>query len=166
MPINLIENLAFQDKDPIANLSLLDTITQDLKTAMISKEVVARDSIRMLLSDIKKYEIDEREEATDPIILALINKNVKQRRDSIEQFKNGGRADLVTKEEEQLKVILQYLPQQLSVDEIKAIVQQGIDEISAKTMQDMGKLMGLLKPQLEGKADMSIVSAAVKELLN
>jgi uncharacterized protein len=166
VPIKLIENLAFQDKDPIANLSLLDTITQDLKTAMISKEVVARDSIRMLLSDIKKYEIDEREEATDAIILTLINKNVKQRRDSIEQFKNGGRADLVTKEEEQLNVILQYLPQQLSVDEIKAIVQQGIDEISAKTMQDMGKLMGLLKPQLEGKADMSIVSAAVKELLN
>ena len=115
---------------------------------------------------MKKYEIDEREEATDPIILALINKNVKQRRDSIEQFKNGGRADLVTKEEEQLKVILQYLPQQLSVDEIKAIVQQGIDEISAQTMQDMGKLMALLKPQLEGKADMSVVSAAVKELLN
>ena len=139
---------------------------QDLKTAMISKEVVARDTIRMLLSEIKKYEIDEREEATDPIILALINKNVKQRRDSIEQFKNGGRADLVTKEEEQLKVILQYLPQQLSVDEIKAIVQQGIDEISAQTMQDMGKLMALLKPQLEGKADMSVVSAAVKELLN
>ena len=119
-----------------------------------------------MLSEIKKYEIDERKEATDPIILALINKNVKQRRDSIEQFKNGGRADLVTKEEEQLKVILQYLPQQLSVDEIKTIVQQGIDEISAQTMQDMGKLMALLKPQLEGKADMSVVSAAVKELLN
>ena len=166
MPIKLIENLVSQDKDPIANLSLLDTINQDLKTAMISKEVVARDTIRMLLSEIKKYEIDEREEATDAIILALINKNVKQRRDSIEQFKNGGRADLVTKEEEQLKVILQYLPQQLSVDEIKAIVQQGIDEISAQTMQDMGKLMALLKPQLEGKADMSVVSAAVKELLN
>ena len=166
MPIKLIENLVSQDKDPIANLSLLDTINQDLKTAMISKEVVARDTIRMLLSEIKKYEIDERKAATDPIILALINKNVKQRRDSIEQFKNGGRADLVTKEEEQLKVILQYLPQQLSVDEIKAIVQQGIDEISAQTMQDMGKLMALLKPQLEGKADMSVVSAAVKELLN
>ncbi|MGY8771841.1 MAG: GatB/YqeY domain-containing protein [Gammaproteobacteria bacterium] len=147
-------------------MSLLDTINQDLKTAMISKEVVARDTIRMLLSEIKKYEIDEREEATDAIILTLINKNVKQRRDSIEQFKNGGRADLVTKEEEQLNIILQYLPQQLSADEIKVIVQQGIDEISAKTMQDMGKLMGLLKPQLEGKADMSIVSASVKELLN
>ena len=166
MPIKLIENLVSQDKDPIANLSLLDTINQDLKTAMISKEVVARDTIRMLLSEIKKYEIDEREEATDAIILTLINKNVRQRRDSIEQFKNGGRADLVTKEEEQLNIILQYLPQQLSADEIKVIVQQGIDEISAKTMQDMGKLMGLLKPQLEGKADMSIVSASVKELLN
>ena len=166
MLTKLIESLVFQDKDHIANLSLLDTINQDLKTAMISKDVVVRDTLRMLLSDIKKFEIDERAEATDTIISTLINKNVKQRRDSIEQFKSGNRDDLVAKEEEQLNVILKYLPQQLSADEIAAVVQKGIDELSASTMQDMGKLMGFLKPQLEGKADMSVVSAAVKELLN
>jgi len=162
----LTESLVFQDKDHIANLSLLDTINQDLKTAMISKDVVARDTLRMLLSDIKKFEIDERTEATDSIILSLINKNVKQRRDSIEQFRSGSRDDLVAKEEEQLNVILKYLPQQLSADEITAVVKQGIDELSASNMQDMGKLMGLLKPQLEGRADMTIVSATVKDLLS
>ena len=95
MLIKVTENLVFQDKDRIANLSLLDTINQDLKAAMISKDIVVRDTIRMLLSDIKKYEIDERVEADDSIISTLINKNVKQRRDSIEQFKNGSRDDLV-----------------------------------------------------------------------
>ena len=166
MLTKLIESLVFQDKDHIANLSLLDTINQDLKTAMISKDVVVRDTLRMLLSGIKKFEIDERAEATDTIISTLINKNVKQRRDSIEQFKSGNRDDLVAKEEEQLNVILKYLPQQLSADEIAAVVQKGIDELSASTMQDMGKLMGFLKPQLEGKADMAIVSATVKSLLS
>ena len=166
MLTKLTESLVFQDKDHIANLSLLDTINQDLKTAMISKDVVARDTLRMLLSDIKKFEIDERTEATDSIILSLINKNVKQRRDSIEQFRSGSRDDLVAKEEEQLNVILKYLPQQLSADEITAVVKQGIDELSASNMQDMGKLMGLLKPQLEGRADMTIVSATVKDLLS
>ena len=91
-------------------MSLLDTLNQDLKTAMISKDVVARDTIRMVISDIKKYEIDERLEADDAVISTLINKTVKQRRDSIEQFKNGNRDDLVEKEQEQLNVILRYLP--------------------------------------------------------
>jgi len=95
-------------------LSLLDTLNQDLKTAMISKDVVARDTIRMIISDIKKYEIDERLEADDAVISTLINKTVKQRRDSIEQFKNGNRNDLVEKEQEQLNVILSYLPKQLT----------------------------------------------------
>ena len=165
MLTKLTENLVFQDKDHIANLSLLDTINQDLKTAMISKDIVVRDTTRMLLSDIKKYEIDERAEADDSIISTLINKNVKQRRDSIEQFKNGGRDDLVQKEQEQLNVILKYLPKQLSEEEIKILVKEGIDSLAASSMQDMGKLMGHLKPKLEGKADMSVVSKIIKELL-
>jgi len=164
--IRLIESLVSQDKDPIVNLSLLDTINQDLKTAMLSKDVIARDTIRMLISDIKKFEIDERGEADDVKIANLINKNVKQRRDSIEQFKNGGRDDLVTKEQEQLDVILKYLPEQLSEDEIHALVKSGIGEVAAQGMQDMGKLMGHLKPKFDGKADMSIVSKLVKELLS
>ena len=160
-----IESLASQDKDHIASLSLLDTINNDLKAAMLSKDVVTRDTLRMLISDIKRFEIDERIEADDAKISNLINKNVKQRRDSIEQFKNGNRDDLVATEEEQLNVILKYLPKQLSEQEIQELIQEGIVSVSAKNMQDMGKLMGHLKPKFEGKADMSIVSKLVKELL-
>ena len=133
---------------------------------MLSKDVVTRDTLRMLISDIRKFEIDERVEADDAKISNLINKNVKQRRDSIDQFKNGGREDLVSNEQEQLNVILKYLPEQLSKEEIHRLIQEGITELSAKNMQDMGRLMGHLKPKFEGKADMSIVSKLVKELLN
>ena len=133
---------------------------------MLSKDVVTRDTLRMLISEIKKFEIDEKVEANDITISTLINKNVKQRRDSIDQFKKGARDDLVVTEQKQLDVILKYLPEQLSEDEIHAIVKDGINEVSAAGMQDMGKLMGHLKPKFEGKADMSIVSKFVKELLS
>lgn len=133
---------------------------------MLSKDVVTRDTLRMLISEIKKFEIDEKVEANDITISSLINKNVKQRRDSIDQFKKGARDDLVATEQKQLDVILKYLPEQLSEDEIHAIVKDGINEVSAAGMQDMGKLMGHLKPKFEGKADMSIVSKFVKELLS
>lgn len=132
---------------------------------MLSKDVVTRDTLRMLISEIKKFEIDEKVEANDITISTLINKNVKQRRDSIDQFKKGARDDLVATEQKQLDVILKYLPEQLSEDEIHTIVKDGINEVSAAGMQDMGKLMGHLKPKFEGKADMSIVSKFVKELL-
>ena len=133
---------------------------------MLSKDVVTRDTLRMVISDIKKFEIDERVQADDATISNLINKNVKQRRDSIEQFKNGGRDDLVATAQSQLDVILKYLPKQLSEVEIKSLIQEGIAEVSAEGMQDMGKLMGHLKPQFEGKADMSIVSKLARELLS
>ena len=133
---------------------------------MLSKDIVTRDTLRMLISDIKKFEIDERVEADDAKISNLVNKNIKQRRDSIEQFKNGGRDDLVATEQSQLEVILKYLPKQLSEEEIHSLIQEGISEVSAEGMQDMGKLMGHLKSQFEGKADMSVVSKLVKELLS
>ena len=133
---------------------------------MLSKDVVTRDTLRMLISEIKKFEIDEKVEANDITISTLINKNVKQRRDSIDQFKKGARDDLVATEQKQLDVILKYLPEQLSENEIYAIVKDGINEVSVAGMQDMGKLMGHLKPKFEGKADMSIVSKFVKELLS
>ena len=114
-------------------MSLLDALNQDLKAAMLSKDVIARDTIRMLISDIKKFEIDERVEADDSKIANLINKNVKQRRDSIEQFKNGGRDDLVATEQNQLDVILKYLPEQLSEEEIHALIQEAITAVSAET---------------------------------
>lgn len=133
---------------------------------MLSKDVVTRDTLRMLISDIKNFEINEKVEADDAKISTLINKNVKQRRDSIDQFRNGGRDDLVTTEEEQLNVILKYLPEQLSEEEIQALIQDGISAVSAESMKDMGKLMGHLKPIFEGKADMSIVSKLIKEILS
>ena len=166
MLIRLIENLVSLGKDHIADLSLLDTINQDLKAAMLSKDVIVRDTLRMLIADIKRFEIDERVEADDKKVSDLINKNVKQRRDSIAQFKSGGREDLVATEEEQLNVILKYLPEQLSEEEIQKLVQEGIASVSAESIKDMGKLMGHLKPIFEGKADMSIVSKLVKELLS
>ena len=132
---------------------------------MINKDVTVRDTIRMLLADIKRYEIDERAKADDAVISNLINRNVKQRRDSIEQFQKGGREDLVAREQEELEVILKYLPEQLSDDEIKDLVQKAITELSVESIKDMGKLMGYLKPKVEGKADMSIVSKLVKDLL-
>ena len=132
---------------------------------MINKDVTVRDTIRMLLADIKRYEIDERTKADDAVISNLINRNVKQRRDSIEQFQKGGREDLVAREQEELEVILKYLPEQLSDDEIKDLVQNAITELSIESMKDMGKLMGYLKPKVEGKADMSIVSKLVKDLI-
>ena len=166
MLIRLIENLVSLGKDHIADLSLLDTINQDLKAAMLSKDVIVRDTLRMLIADIKRFEIDERVEADDTKVSDLINKNVKQRRDSIAQFKSGGREDLVATEQEQLNVILKYLPEQLSEEEIQKLVQEGIASVSAESIKDMGKLMGHLKPIFEGKADMSIVSKLVKELLS
>ena len=123
MLIRPIENLVSLGKDHIADLSLLDTINQDLKAAMLSKDVIVRDTLRMLIADIKRFEIDERVEADDTKVSDLINKNVKQRRDSIAQFKSGGREDLVATEEEQLNVILKYLPEQLSEKEIQELVQ-------------------------------------------
>ena len=166
MLISPIESLVSLGKDHIADLSLLDTINQDLKAAMLSKDAIVRDTLRMLIADIKRFEIDNRVEADDTKVSDLINKNVKQRRDSIAQFKSGGREDLVATEEEQLNVILKYLPEQLSEKEIQELVQDGIAAVSAESMKDMGKLMGHLKPIFEGKADMSIVSKLVKELLS
>ena len=132
---------------------------------MLNKDVVTRDTLRMLISDIKKFEIDEKVEADDAKISTLINKNVKQRRDSIEQFKNGGRDDLVANEQNQLDVILKYLPEQLSEEEIKSLIQEGIATVSAESKHDMGKLKVHLKPQFDVLADMSVVSKLVKNLL-
>jgi len=165
MLISDIKKFEIDERVEADDAKISNLINQDLKAAMLSKDVITRDTLRMLISDIKKFEIDERVEADDAKISNLINKNVKQRRDSIEQFKNGGRDDLVATEQNQLDVILKYLPKQLSEEEIQSLIQEGIAAVSAEGMQDMGKLMGHLKPKFEGKADMSIVSKLVKNLL-
>ena len=120
----------------------------------------------MLLAEIKRYQIDEKAEATDDVVLTIINKMVKQRKDSIEQFTKGGRDDLASKEKDQLEVIKQYLPEQLSEDKIREIVDAAVNSTQASSMQDMGKVMGAIKSELQGKADMGLVSQIVKSSLS
>ena len=133
---------------------------------MLEKRVLERDTLRMLLAEIKRYQIDEKTEATDEVVLTIINKMVKQRKDSIEQFTKGGRDDLASKEKDQLEVIKQYLPEQLSEDKIREIVEAAVNSTQASSMQDMGKVMGAIKPELQGKADMGLVSQIVKSSLS
>ena len=133
---------------------------------MLEKRALERDTLRMLLAEIKRYQIDEKTEATDEDVLTIINKMVKQRKDSIEQFTKGGRDDLASKEKDQLEVIKQYLPEQLSEDKIREIVEAAVNSTQASSMQDMGKVMGAIKSELQGKADMGLVSQIVKSSLS
>ena len=133
---------------------------------MLEKRSLERDTLRMLLAEIKRYQIDEKTEATDEVVLTIINKMVKQRKDSIEQFTKGGRDDLASKEKDQLEVIKQYLPEQLSEDKIREIVEAAVNSTQASSMQDMGKVMGAIKSELQGKADMGLVSQIVKSSLS
>ena len=133
---------------------------------MLEKRPLERDTLRMLLAEIKRYQIDEKTEATDEVVLTIINKMVKQRKDSIEQFTKGGRDDLASKEKDQLEVIKQYLPEQLSEDKIREIVEAAVNSTQASSMQDMGKVMGAIKSELQGKADMGLVSQIVKSSLS
>lgn len=133
---------------------------------MLDKNVLVRDTIRMFLSEVQKFEIDTREEADDAKALQIINKMIKQRNDSIEQFNKGGRDDLVAKELSEVDVLNKYKPQQLSEDEIALKVREAISSSDASSMQDIGKVMGLLKNELSGSADMGLVSKIVKDQLS
>ena len=141
-------------------------ITNDMKLAMKAKDKPAVKAVRMILGAIKQREVDERIELDDAQVLVVIQKMVKQRNDSIAQFKEAGRDDLVDVEEAELLIINNYRPAQLSETEISSAVDQAIADSGASSMQDMGKLMGLLKPRLEGRADMGAVSALIRSKLS
>lgn len=144
---------------------LKQEITSAMKTAMKSGEKQRLATIRLMLAAAKQVEIDERRDLSDADLLAILDKMVKQRRDSISQFKEAGRDDLVAQEESEMVVIQDFLPQPLSEAEIEALIATAIADADAKTMQDMGKVMGLLKPQLQGRADMGKVSGQIKAQL-
>ena len=146
-------------------MSLLSDIKQDLKQAMLDKNVLVRDTIRMFLSEVQRFEIDNKEEVDDSKALQIINKMIKQRNDSISQFKNGGRNDLAEKEEKEVDILSKYKPAQLSDEEITSKVQEAIEQSGATSMQDIGKVMGILK-SLSGSADMGLVSKIVKDELS
>lgn len=140
-------------------------ILEDMKTAMRSQEKDRLATIRLIMAALKQREVDERIELTDEHILAILNKMIKQRRDSINQFEAGNRPDLATKEAVEIQIIQQYLPAQLSAADIEQAVLAAISESGAVSAKDMGKVMGLLKSKLQGKADMTVVSTKVKEKL-
>ena len=146
-------------------MTLLSDIKQDLKQAMLDKNDLQRDTIRMFLAEVQRFEIDTKEEADDAKAIQIINKMIKQRNDSISQFKSGGRNDLAEKEEKEVEILSKYKPEQLSEEEVTRKVKEAIKTSDASSMQDMGKVMGVLNSSLAGSADMSMVSKIVKEEL-
>ncbi|RST53331.1 GatB/YqeY domain-containing protein [Variovorax sp. DXTD-1] len=146
-------------------MSLKEQITEDMKTAMRAKDSERLGTIRLLMAALKQKEVDERVELDDAMIVAIVDKMVKQRKDSIAAFTTGGRTDLADKESAEIKVLEVYLPQRMSADEMATEVKAIVAELGAKGPGDMGKVMGAVKTRLAGKADMGQVSAAVKAAL-
>jgi uncharacterized protein len=151
--------------DKIA-MTLKERITDDMKAAMRAKDVDRLGTIRMLLAAMKQKEVDERVELDDTLVVAIVDKLIKQRKDSVTQFEAGGRQDLADKEKAELLVLEAYLPARLSQEEVNAAVNDIVRELGATGPGDMGKVMGVVKQRLAGKADMGWVSAAVKAALS
>jgi uncharacterized protein YqeY len=147
-------------------MSLKEQITEDMKAAMRAKDMERLGTIRLLTAAMKQKEVDERIELTDAHVLAIIEKMIKQRKDSISQFEAGGRQDLADKEKAELQVLSAYMPASLSEAEIQAEVAAAVAATGAAGPQDMGKVMAILKPKLAGRADMTAVSGLVKAALS
>ena len=145
--------------------ALKDRITEDMKAAMRAREADRLGALRMLLAAIKQKEVDERISADDTQVAAIVDKLIKQRRDSIAQFEQAGRTDLVEREQAEVTVLSAYLPAQADEAEVSALIESALAQVQARGPQDMGKVMGLLKPKLAGRADLSAVSAKVGALL-
>ena len=146
-------------------MSLKQQINDQVKQAMKGGEKARLKVLRMLTAAIKQKEIDERIELDDAQVLAVIDKMVKQRRESIEQYTAGGRADLAEAEQAEIEILSDFLPEQLGEDELAAMIDQAVADSGAESMADMGKVMGQLKPKVQGRADMKQVSAAVRSKL-
>ena len=147
-------------------MSLKDQITADMKSAMKAGDKDRLKVVRLMLAAIKQVEVDKRTELDDAAVLAVLTKMVKQRRDSVEQFEKGNREDLAAIERGEIEVLQTYLPEQLSAEELAAMVDEVIVATGAEGIRDMGKVMGQIKARAAGRADMGAVSAAVKERLN
>ena len=140
-------------------------LTDDMKAAMRSSDKETLGTIRLALAAIKQIEVDTRKDLDDTTILSILDKMVKQRRESIQHFEKAGRDELAAKEHQEIKVLQAYLPEQLSAQEIEALINEAITQSGASPIRDMGKVMGQLKPQLQGRADMGAVSQQIKERL-
>jgi len=141
-------------------------ITAEMKAAMRAKDKPRLGTIRLIQAEIKRIEVDERIELDDTRVLAILDKMSKQRRDSLSQFKDAGRDDLAEQEQVELDVIAEFLPAALSDEELQALIDQAVADSGAQAMSDMGKVMGILKPQVQGRADMGVVSKQIKARLS
>lgn len=146
-------------------MTLKSRVQNDMREALRAGDRERLKVLRMLLAAIKQIEIDERRDVDDARVLSVLEKMVKQRRDSVRQFREGGRGDLADQERAEIAVLEEYLPEPLSQEELTALIDQAIAECDAESVRDMGKVMGRLKPQVQGRADMSAVGARVKERL-
>ena len=146
-------------------MALKDRITEDMKTAMRAGEKARLATVRLALAAIKQREVDERISLDDTQVLSVLEKMIKQRRESVVQFASGGRADLVAKENAEIALLQGYLPAQLSEADIDALIAAAIAATGAASVKDMGKVMAVVKPQAQGRADMGAVSARVKQKL-
>lgn len=147
-------------------MNLKTRLNEDMKTAMRSKDTTALSTIRLVNAAVKQFEVDERTEADDAKIAAIITKMIKQRKDSAKIYTDAGRSDLADKENAETEILLRYLPQMLSVAEIETQVHAAVAQAGATGMADIGKVMGLLKTQLAGQADMGEVNKIVKAILS
>jgi uncharacterized protein YqeY len=145
---------------------LKDQIQDAMKTAMKGGDKERLAVIRLIMAAMKQVEVDERIELDDTRVLGILDKMVKQRRESISQFQSGGREDLAGKEQAEIDIISDFLPQALTEEEIETIINKAISETGAASMKDMGKVMGIVKPQITGRADMGAVSGKIKALLS
>ncbi|MCG8487111.1 MAG: GatB/YqeY domain-containing protein [Chromatiales bacterium] len=144
---------------------LKQRIQDDVKAAMKAKDKDRLGTLRLITAAIKQREVDERAELDDSQVLAILDKMIKQRRDSVEQYESAGRQELADQEKSEIAIIEDYLPAGLSDDEVASLIESAIQEVGAAGMQDMGKVMGKLKPQMQGRADMGKVSGLVKQKL-
>ncbi len=147
-------------------MGLLQKLQNEMKIAMKNKDKERLSTIRMLISEIKKVQIDTKKELTDEEIIKILQKYAKQRKDAIEQYKKAGREDLVEKEMKELEIVQEFLPKQLSEEEIEKIVDETIKELNATSMKDMGKVMKAVMSKVSGRAEGAIVSQIVKNKLN
>lgn len=146
-------------------MSLKERLMSDLKTAMKNRDKVRKDVVTMVRAAVKQREVDERIELDDEGIIDVISKQVKQKKDAIEDFRKGSREDLVQLTEKEIEILMEYLPRQLSEEEIDEIVRAAINEVGANTTRDMGKVMANVMPKVKGKADGSLVNKIVKQYL-
>lgn len=147
-------------------MSILDQLNEDMKAAMRAKEKERLTTIRMIKAAIQNEEIDKGRELTSDEEIAIVSREKKQRMDSYEEFKKAGRDDLITNLEKELEIVSEYLPEQLSDDEVREIVKETIEEVGAESMQDMGKVMSTIMPKVSGAADGSKINQLVKEELS